>query len=443
MAEQRCRYRALLALSVLFWAGSLCCAAENPADRDGDALVGNEDRFPLVTRMPELRWTLCRPCALEPAQNRFCKAVCGRAATRAFWQLAATPDPIFGLVTGTKGAPVVSTPVPPPSPLAGSSEQQAMSGDSGIAAKYPLDAGIASDPDVLYADDFESYTAATKEQLTAPDHWTGVNWPNNLRLATDPAHQPPNTGSTKCMEMSLPISSKEVGTGITKEILPAQDLVYARMYQKFAPDFSCSGHNGVRISARYPGSGTAPSEDGTGYFLFLLQNGMVTRDATPPGPSHLYVYWPRQRYRIIGAPVGRQWGDHWMPTGEANPRIDAAHLVGEDGQAVANRGEWVAFPSQYPDWKPMADFTPLTDRWYCVELMVRANTPGQSDGEVKYWIDGELKGSYSHLFMRSVADLKLDTVHFMLHSMRTTHVQRKWYDNVVIAKKYIGPVRPR
>ena len=91
----------------------------------------------------------------------------------------------------------------------------------------------------------------------------------------------------------------------------------------------------------------------------------------------------------------------------------------------------------------MADFTPQRDRWYCVELMVKANTPGQNNGEVKYWIDGELKGSYSNLFMRSISDLKLDTVHFMLHSGRTTQVQRKWYDNVVIAKKYIGPIRER
>ena len=346
--------------------------------------------------------------------------------------------------------------------LVGCSEQQAMGGESGvisstssssssnssssegIASRYPLDAGIASDPDVLYADDFESYTVATKEQLTAPGHWTQVNWPNDLRLATEPANQPPNIGSTKSLEMSLPIISKELSITLGKDFLPTQDLVYARMYQKFAANYNCSGHNGVRISARYPGPGTAPSEDGTQYFLFLLQNGMVTNAATPLlGPTHLYVYWPRQRYRIIGTPVGRQWGDHWRPTGEALPNIDVAHRVGEDGQAVANRGEWLAFPSQYPNWKPMADFTPLGDRWYCVELMVKANTPGQNDGEVKYWIDGELKGSYSNLFMRSIADLKLDTVHFMLHSHRTTEVQRKWYDNVVIAKKYIGPIRPR
>ena len=34
------------------------------------------------------------------------------------------------------------------------------SGNSGIAARYPFDAGIASDPAVIFADDFESYSGA-------------------------------------------------------------------------------------------------------------------------------------------------------------------------------------------------------------------------------------------------------------------------------------------
>src|SRR5712671_434865 len=33
-------------------------------------------------------------------------------------------------------------------------------GNSGIAARYPFDAGIASDPAVIFADDFESYRDA-------------------------------------------------------------------------------------------------------------------------------------------------------------------------------------------------------------------------------------------------------------------------------------------
>ena len=44
-----------------------------------------------------------------------------------------------------------------------------------------------------------------------------------------------------------------------------------------------------------------------------------------------------------------------------------------------NRGDPVVFAS---------------DRWYCIELFVKLNTPGAADGEVAAWIDGELKLQY-------------------------------------------------
>jgi len=42
--------------------------------------------------------------------------------------------------------------------------------DSGIAARYPGDKNIAADPDVMFADDFESYTSAS--QVT--NKWTNA-----------------------------------------------------------------------------------------------------------------------------------------------------------------------------------------------------------------------------------------------------------------------------
>jgi hypothetical protein len=311
---------------------------------------------------------------------------------------------------------------------------------SGIASNYPFDQNIASDPDVLYADDFESY--ATTSDLTSPGHWSRAQWSNRMRIATETANQHPHLDSHKSLEMSLPISETELSIALVKDLVPTQDVVYARMYQRYDAGYNSPGsnHNGVRISAGYPDvAGTAPPEDGTGYFLFLLQNNM-TATTPSPGKSQLYVYWPKQRTRINGAPPGMQWGDIWTPPGAALPYIDAQHQVGDDGQAVGNRGNWLAFPNDYPQFQPMADFIPDRDKWYCVELMVKSNTPGNADGEVKFWIDGELKGDFTNLDMRSVASLKLDTVHIMLHAGRTTRLNTKWYDNVVIAKRYIGPM---
>ncbi len=61
------------------------------------------------------------------------------------------------------------------------SSATATSADIGIAARYPGDKNIASDPTVVFADDFESYTSPS--QLTSK--WTSAYQLSNLRIATE------------------------------------------------------------------------------------------------------------------------------------------------------------------------------------------------------------------------------------------------------------------
>ena len=292
-------------------------------------------------------------------------------------------------------------------------------GDVGIAARYPEDKNIASDPAVIFADDFESYTSPS--QLTTK--WNGAYQLQNIRIATEAGNV---FSGGKSLEFSLPISTTEVSNSLKKRLSPEQDTVFLRAYTKFDAGYSVntSNHNGLRLSAKYPGPGIIPPADGTGFFLFLLQNnieGSPLPGETAPGYSHLYVYWPGQR---------SSFGDHWYPDGMVKPVVSG----------IGNLGEWLAFPNQYPDFKPMPDFLPERNRWYCYELMVRANTPGQRDGEVKYWIDGNLVSDFPNLNIRSVSTLKMDEAHIGLHAMHSERVNKKWYDNVVIATKYIGPM---
>lgn len=291
--------------------------------------------------------------------------------------------------------------------------------DDGIAARYPGDKNIASDPAVIFADDFESYTSPT--QLTTK--WTGAYQQNNIRIATEAGNF---FSGGKAVEFSLPISTVEVSNALRKHLTPEQDTVYLRTYTKFDPGYSVStsNHNGLRLSAKYPGPGIMPPTDGTGFFLFLLQNnvlGTVLPGETTPGYSHIYAYWPKQR---------SAFGDHWYPDGMVKPVANG----------IGNQGDWLAFPNQYPDFNPMPNFLPERNRWYCYELMVRANTPGQNDGEVKYWIDGKLISDFPDLNMRSINTLKIDEAHIGLHAIHSERVNKKWYDNVVIATQYIGPM---
>ena len=75
--------------------------------------------------------------------------------------------------------------------------------------------------------------------------------------------------------------------------------------------------------------------------------------------------------------------------------------------------------------------------------MVKANTPGNNDGEVKYWIDGNVVGDFPNLNMRSSSTLKIDIAQIGLHALHSERVNKKWYDNVVVATQYIGPMDER
>lgn len=54
-------------------------------------------------------------------------------------------------------------------------------GNSGIASRYPVDLGIGSDPQVIFADDFESYSNASN--LTSK--WSDAFHAVNRRIATE------------------------------------------------------------------------------------------------------------------------------------------------------------------------------------------------------------------------------------------------------------------
>ena len=251
----------------------------------------------------------------------------------------------------------------------------------GIASRYPNDVGIENDPAVIFADDFESY--ATPDQIKA--RWGGGNGSTRMRVATEEGNV---FAGNKSVEFFMPVTSTEISCTLWKLLNPTQDTVFMRMYQKFDPGYNIPGgnHNGIRLSAEYPETaGHIPPADGTGFFLFLLQNNVFGRPGEiSPGYSHLYAYWPRQR---------SMWGDHWYSDGAVIP---------------GGQGDWITNPNQYPNFQAMPNFPPRLGRWYAVELMVKANTPGQNNGEIAFWIDGQLKGRLPNLFLRGISSLKLD-----------------------------------
>ena len=88
--------------------------------------------------------------------------------------------------------------------------------DSGIAARYPGDKNIASDPAVIFADDFESYTSPSE----ISNKWDNVYHLQNIRIATEPGNF---FAGSKSLEFSLPISTAEVSNSLKKHLSPEQE----------------------------------------------------------------------------------------------------------------------------------------------------------------------------------------------------------------------------
>lgn len=82
-------------------------------------------------------------------------------------------------------------------------------------------------------------------------------------------------------------------------------------------------------------------------------------------------------------------------------------------------------------------------RWICIEVRVKLNTTGQSDGEIQYWADGEeilnetgldLKAEYSN-------GKGLNMIMWDCYwNAGSPAEQSRFYDNLVISTAPIGPV---
>jgi hypothetical protein len=153
--------------------------------------------------------------------------------------------------------------------------------------------------------------------------------------------------------------------------------------------------------------------DGTNKFLANLENWRGDTTTASPGDLNIYVYQPEQR---------SQWGDHFFPTGLVMPNTSIPFDFG-------------------PDFVSRPDIINELDRWYSYELMVKANTPGLRDGRIAAWLDGKLVMDFPNLRLRDVTSLTIDRFALCFHiGSNPNGESKKWYDNVVAAKSYIGPM---
>lgn len=281
----------------------------------------------------------------------------------------------------------------------------------GIASKYPGDVGIENDPDVIFADDFEGHSQASDLE----QKWDAVFHMEDIRIATEPENV---WFGSKALEFKVPQQDAELSNTVDKILNSELDVLYLRYYGKFQPPYDVVGssHNGSMISAHYFIDGQATPgvpADGTNKFLANLENWRGEAATPSPGDLNIYIYHPEQR---------SQWGDHFFPTGTVLPYSNEPFDFG-------------------PNFVSRPDVVPELDQWACYEYMLKANTPGQRDGRITIWFNGALVADFENLRLRDVPELKIDRFGVGFHIFSNPGGEtKKWYDNVVAAKKHIGPM---
>jgi hypothetical protein len=275
---------------------------------------------------------------------------------------------------------------------------------SGLAAKYPGDIGLARDPAVLFADDFEAGDLK--------------KWDEQRGHAVVTPEQP-NAGRW-CVRMTMD-RGKNHGGDTIKWFSPGEDRVFARFYVKFSANYHYA-HHFVWLSANHPRNKWASfgkagqKPDGMTYFSTAMEPWFAWGKNPPPGEVNLYSYFPDME---IDPKMNRYWGNSFFPPGPDKGTAAGAHRV-----------------------------VPPLDHWHCWEFMIEANSaPDKADGRQAMWVDGKPAGEFTGIRWRTNSELKVNCLwleHYGYDAGDPTKQywqdqQSVWFDDVVVAREYIGP----
>ncbi|MFC1650330.1 polysaccharide lyase [Candidatus Latescibacterota bacterium] len=276
---------------------------------------------------------------------------------------------------------------------------------TGLAANYPGDTGIGEDAAVVFTENFESYMDSI--------FLGSSRWSDTRRDGAYIVRQPENVNSgSKALEHVHNETLK--GGGAHKTLSSGYDTLHVRYYMKYHEQFpGCHHAGGVGISSKsYTQAGTKPN----GSNLFLVKPDALApffswspSGNMPPGFLHVYVYHMDQN---------SIYGSQFLPSGR---------VLGGD----------INFGSSFV---PKPDIILERGRWYCYELMVMLNTPDKRDGRIALWIDGKIVGDWHNIRFRTVNSLKADQLWFSTYSSQIHENKIIWFDDIVAATSYIGPM---
>ncbi|MBW7995130.1 MAG: hypothetical protein FVQ81_00880 [Candidatus Glassbacteria bacterium] len=247
----------------------------------------------------------------------------------------------------------------------------------------------------IFADDFESGELAGK--------WNQVNirTPAHGGYETNPEHV--FSGRRSLRLTAVANDGQSSVAQVQCWFMPGYDRLYYRWYAKFAPEFDEGNHmhwtmiGGSRTDDKYSGFGKAGiMPNGTDFFTTMLDPWRNWKKYPPPGALCFASSWP-----------------------EMKPGRDSVHYSNH--------------------LLPEVPFVPERGRWYCYEVMVGLNDPGQKNGEQAFWIDGKKLLHVKNLRWRDSDVLRLNFFWFAVYIHQAQQDNTCWYDDLVISTVYLGP----
>jgi hypothetical protein len=223
-----------------------------------------------------------------------------------------------------------------------------------ISPQYPRDVGIASDPRVLFASDFENGLAGWTRYTTNTDQIT---------VLTDAALAHAGTRFLRAqVTRSQLAATANISANAQLDFATRVPEVYWRFHARFVGQ-TASPHHWVRVGAgtpSYQSDGRAntvpPGNEG---FWFDL-------DASQGKTFAFYAYWYKMR------------------SGRCNDGSATPGCAGDQGTTYYYGN----------NFNPAGQAPFAADSWFCLEIHAKANTVGQSDGALTLWKDDALVGEY-------------------------------------------------
>jgi hypothetical protein len=257
-----------------------------------------------------------------------------------------------------------------------------------------LESGLDSQ-NILFFEDFEAPDYKNNWHV----HW---NRPVGAGIVTGPDGYV-FAGKRSAYLQSLGGQHKAVGAGEYVPLAPIDDVIYVRLYLRLDDDFSMGTANQLK--------------------LFGIRGGATLKDT-------------------YGGAGKRPTGNNKFSTTLAIDKWNELHLYTYHMEQRGGYGEWLYCDGLFCGPELSAG------KWHCVEVMLKANTPGMDNGKAKAWLDGGLVISEDGLQFRNNQAVKIRRFsiidYFGGGGARNTSPrdQRIYIDNYVISKTPIGCLKP-